>query len=420
MQEKRFKNPIIVFFIILIPLILQAQNQSTEKEKSDQKKLPPLIEEIVVKGEVVAESATVTMITAAEIRQKGSKTVAEALEHIPGTHVRVGAKGEAYIRLRGFRQREVALLIDGIPVSSPYNGQLDLSALPVDTIERIDVVRGGSSVMYGSNAMGGVVNIITKKGQGTRQVNLTGQYGSGENLSLGASLKGSLGKIHYLVSAAYLNQESYPLSGKYQAQANQTADQRANSDRRLWNGKIALGWDLNAGNRIAINFSHLDQVRGLPHHESDKKAKFYRYDDWKQGILDVIYDVSFGPGQLKVKGYYDYLNNAMDSYDDITYTSQEGKNGYTETMNNHAIGADLFYRHRLTKKVLLKSALRLRRDFNERQEDVGEEWQENRINTFSWPVELEWTSGRLLDITVGTSVDLMVFEQGEGLDNKTL
>lgn len=405
----------IFFFFILIIIPARVNGRDTK----EQEKLPPVIEEIVVKGEVVAETATVTMITSAEIREKGAKTVAEALEHIPGTHVRVGGKGEAYIRLRGFRQREMALLIDGIPVSSPYNGQLDLSSLPVDSIERIDVVRGGGSVMYGSNAMGGVVNIITRKSTGTRRISLAGQYGSGENLSLGASVAGGLGRIRYLISGAYLNQEYYPLSGKYEPQANQAADQRDNSDRRMWNGKVNLGWDINESSRLALNFSHLDQVRGLPHHESDKKAKFYRFDDWQQGIFDIVYDVSLGQGLLKVKAFYEYLNNALDRYDDITYATRTGKNSTTETMNSHAIGADLFYRRRLGRSILFKSALRLRRDTNEIQEDVGQDWRENKVNVFSWPLEMEWTNGRWLDVTVGASLDMMFFEKGEGLENTT-
>ncbi len=108
----------LLIFFILIPSLAYVQEKKKESDQSPVKD-PSFVEEVVVTGELVAETATVVNVTREQIKKQGAKNVAEALEYIPGAHIRVGGSGAAYIRLRGFRQREAALLIDGIPVHSP-------------------------------------------------------------------------------------------------------------------------------------------------------------------------------------------------------------------------------------------------------------------------------------------------------------
>lgn len=417
-MKYKFSN-FFIFLLILFIFQLPSYAEKKQKEKIKQSKLPLILEEIVVRGEVVSETATVTMVTASEIRESGAKTIAQVLEFIPGTHVRVGAKGESYIRMRGFRQREVALLIDGVPVSSPYHGQLDLNSLPAEAIERIDVVKGASSVMYGANAMGGVINIITKKSAGVTALSFKGDLGSGESMNFGASASGTIGKLQYMLSGSYLKQEYYSMSDNYDIRANQPILDRANSDRRLWNGRVNFGLDLGRKNHLAFTFNHNDQVRGLPHHESDKKAKFNRLNDWQQGIMDIIYTFHMRKGSLKVKFYMDYINSVLDSYDDVNYSTQTGRNAYTEIMENNALGGDIYFKHQLNPQFLFKSAFRLRRDNNKLQMDIDEEWENNHLNTYSLPVEMEWRPVPFLDLTAGTSLDLMVFEKGHDSGTRT-
>ncbi|MCJ7579381.1 MAG: TonB-dependent receptor [Candidatus Aminicenantes bacterium] len=410
-----FKQFILLFFFF--PLIVTAQK--TQKEDPPPIKLPSFTEQIVVVGEIVAETATVTIITSDQIKSFGVRTVAEALKHIPGAHVRTGGQGAAYIRLRGFRQRETALLIDGIPVSSPYDGQFDLSTLPADIVDRIEVVKGASSVMYGASAMGGVINIITKKSVGSNHFNLSGEYGSGNSGSVGASFQGKIKNTRFFLSGSYFDSQSYPLSRDYKEQPFQSSGNRANSDRRLWNIKAGLGWDVGNQGRVALNFHQIGQNRGLPHHESDDKSKYSRYSDWNQGLLDVVYDKEWNKSSLKSKLYFNYLDTILESYDDSNYNSQENKNSYQETMENDSFGGDVFYRNSLAPSFLLKSAVRYRYDFNRSKQDLGEDWVSQGINTRVLPAEVEWELGKNFDVSAGTSLDLLFFSGGQGEKENT-
>jgi outer membrane cobalamin receptor len=410
----KFQLLYFIFLIMLCPNSSLFANNGDDSINSQKR----IVHEVVVEGEAVEKSATVTVVTAQQIQKRGIRTVAEALETVPGTHVRVGGKGEAYIRIRGFRQREVAVLIDGIPVSSPYDGQLDLSNLPVQTIERIDVVKGASSVLYGANAMGGVINIITRKSSDKQRIHFNSEYGSGQSYQLGTALQGQLGKIRYYIGGTYQDTDHYSLSDDYETARNQDEGQRENSDKKSWTGRVNLDWDMGPTASAGLGFTHIDVEKGLPHHESDKKAKYWRFTDWKEGILDLFFQKRFKNLTMESKVYYQYFRNVLDSYDDRNYSTQDGKYGFTDSLRDHAVGGDFFFRFSPNPSHLFKTALRFRRDAHRQQKDIGEDWLRYNINTLSLPLEGEWNVNKRMTLVYGASLDMMFFEAEDSGESK--
>ncbi|MBU4503669.1 MAG: TonB-dependent receptor, partial [Proteobacteria bacterium] len=162
-------------FLLLICLlglifIIPGPALAEEKEKEAEKGIIKL-EEIVVtatKTEKKVEDApgSVSIVSREEIERRNIKTVDEALSEITGVFAKRN-KGlmdsTSSIRLRGFNGDQYTLiLLDGQPLNDAYTGGLEWGMLPVDNIERIEVIRGAASALYGGNAMGGVINIITK------------------------------------------------------------------------------------------------------------------------------------------------------------------------------------------------------------------------------------------------------------------
>lgn len=376
--------------------------------------LPVFLDEIVVEGEAVRETATVNVVTAEEMKKQGARTVAEALELVPGVNVRVGGRGEAYIRLRGFRQREVAVLINGVPVTAPYDGQMDLSSLPVDAVEKIEVVKGASSLLYGSNAMGGVVNIITKRSDGKTGGSVWGQGGTGESLDGGVWMKGSLGETRYLFTGGYQDRDAFPVSEDYSPHPNQGTGDRENSYRRAWNGQVSLGWDVGEESTLSLNLSHMDTEKGIPHHESDDRARYWQFPTWTHSVADVTMQIHLGSASLKAKVYYDDFENVLEGYDDRTYTTQDSKSAFTSSFDDYAYGGDLFFRYRNGDRHLWKSALRIRRDVHNEQDDIGEPWNRFEADIFTLPFEGEWYPAETFALTYGVSFDWMLFDEVEG------
>ena len=114
--------------------------------------------------------SSVTVISNEDIKQSGQTSVVETLKNVPGLTVveSGGPAGDASIFIRGAASYHTLVLIDGVPAYDPMSTTraFDFAHLDTVNIERIEVVRGPQSTLYGSDAIGGVVNIITKKGKG--------------------------------------------------------------------------------------------------------------------------------------------------------------------------------------------------------------------------------------------------------------
>jgi vitamin B12 transporter len=148
----------------------------------------------------------VDVVTSGEIESSGAKNVAEALTDITSVDISdYGGQGELKnIRMRGSTAAQVLVTVDGRPINNPRDGATDLSTVPLDNIERIEVVHGPASSLYGSQAMGGTVNIITKrppvKGYKTE---ISSSFGTFRTYTDSLSHGGRLGGLGYLVTGGY-------------------------------------------------------------------------------------------------------------------------------------------------------------------------------------------------------------------------
>ena len=130
------------------------------------------------------------VITGEDFKTYHYSAIDDAFRNIPGVNVvQQGSYGKlSSLSIRGANANQVLILVDGVRVSSPTLGQTDLSDISPDLIERIEVIRGGQSTLYGADAIGGVVNIITKKGTGPFSAtveNMGGNYDTFQQPGLG-------------------------------------------------------------------------------------------------------------------------------------------------------------------------------------------------------------------------------------------
>lgn len=157
--------------------------------------------------------SSITVITAEEIESRQIVSVADVLRGVPGLDVRRtgGAGQQTSVFIRGANSDQTLVLIDGIEMNDPSNpgGSFDFADLMADNIERIEILRGPQSTLYGSDAIGGVINILTKKGKGKPRFYLRGEGGSFDTFKAGGGVSGTLDAFSYNVSASRLETEGF-------------------------------------------------------------------------------------------------------------------------------------------------------------------------------------------------------------------
>jgi len=124
--------------------------------------------------------ASVSVISSDDLEQKQIERVSDALREVPGLSVvQTGTPGQlTSVFTRGLNSAHTQVLLDGIPINQGLAGQFDFANLTTDNIERIEVVRGPQSTIYGPRALAGVIQIFTKRGDGTPGITLSGEGGS--------------------------------------------------------------------------------------------------------------------------------------------------------------------------------------------------------------------------------------------------
>ena len=185
--------------------------------------------------------ASVTIIGEDELKTYNYSELQEVIRQVPGVEIqRFGGLGRnSSIRIRGANSNQVQVLVDGMRVKSPALGSAELSELSLDAIDRIEVVRGPQSTLYGADAIGGVVNIITKKGAGPVQSSVHLQAGSYATFREQANVQGAYGGFNFNLSGSRYDTEGYLRRFK-----NDDAEQTAFAGRVgydfPWKGELSV------------------------------------------------------------------------------------------------------------------------------------------------------------------------------------
>lgn len=240
------------------------------------KPLPPIdiVSATLVPTPADQVASTVTVITAADIERDQRRTVPDALQAVPGLNVvQTGGVGsQTSVFIRGTNSNHVKVFVDGIDVGDPStpNGAFDFGHLFTGDIARIEVLRGPQSGLYGSDAIGGVISITTKRGEGPPNLTGTVEGGSFGTFNQTAGLSGSQGNFDYSFHVLHVRATSTPVTAQYLLAPG---TQRHNDNYDNWT------YSANVGSKVTDDLT----VRLIA-----------RYTDAKRGITGMDY-VNFVP-----------------------------------------------------------------------------------------------------------------------------
>lgn len=237
-----------VAFCSFLVLIAVTTKVSSAEETSPEEipTLPPVFVTATRTEVPLRETAaSVTVIDRKTIEEKHLVTVAEALREVPGLDVvaQGGLGATTAVFTRGTNSAHTLVLVDGVPVNDPNSGAFDFSNLTVDNIERIEVIRGPQSTLYGSDAIGGVIQIFTKKGEGSPTTTLSLEAGAYYTFRENAGVSGSTERSDYSLSASRIDNRGFSRADRHAGNPEDDGYDNATFSTRL-------GFDLTEKTRI--------------------------------------------------------------------------------------------------------------------------------------------------------------------------
>jgi len=177
---------------------------------------PPLDDQIIVTGVRPSEGipvklvgGSVSVVDDEQIERRQTREVSDILRDVPGVAVS-RVPGQTQVRLRGTEGNHVLVLIDGIEVSDPFTGEFDFGTLLADEGARIEVLRGQQSAIYGSDAIGGVINYITLGGREAPGIRARVEAGSFGTVNGGIRAAGVAGDLDYALTGTLVHTDGTP------------------------------------------------------------------------------------------------------------------------------------------------------------------------------------------------------------------
>lgn len=303
-------------------------------------------------------------MTSNTIAQQNSETVADALDNISGISLGMtGARNETTVSIRGFDAKRVGVFIDGIPAYVPYDGNFDYDRFLTADIAEIDVAKGYSSVAYGANTMGGVVNIISKRPSKA----LEGEVKAGMVLDSDGDLSRRITSINIgtrqdhlyaQLGAVYSDQNHYRLSDDYMTSTSQPEGDRLRSEAEDYKVSFKTGYIADDGSELAIGYSNQNGQKQQPP-STNAAYNTVRYWDWPYWDKESVFitgQKNFGNSYLKALAYYDKFQNSLYAYDNISYTTMTNKSSFKSKYDDYSAGARIEYGVDFDKHFLTAAA----------------------------------------------------------------
>ncbi len=295
--------------------------------------------QIIVEGKKpeVPPSLIVRKLDIEDFVATNSHTVGEALTYVPGVNVQYGGtSGDARAWVRGYRDRDVLVLFDGIPVASGFEGTIDLNEIAVQRVASIDVIKSAPSVIYGTNAVGGVISIVPAAGVSGSFLDGTLELGGDDERFAHASGGSGNGNVSFALSAQYQSADDYSLSDNYEPEVSQPEGDRINSDYER--SSLFFQFDaLESPLGHASFFYNLANAhKGLPIESDIDDPDYERLTESKRQTMGL--SNQFGAIPLALKLYYNSYDSELTSYTDPDYSYIDD----VESNEDYSYGGNLY------------------------------------------------------------------------------
>lgn len=379
-------------------------------------------------GQPFGPISSVIEITAQDILDQNVRNVGEALRFVPGViYGRGGASGfprnEGSIIMRGVGPRaglsgddkKYSVFIDGRSVYEPFLGTVDLFHLPIDNVAKIKIVKGPVDAPYGPNTLGGVVNIITKKGtkETTTQVNTS--YERHNTQDYWVEHGGQRDKLNYYLVGSIRKSNGFSLASDFTPTSFEDRGLREESGFNKQNLSLNLGYDFTKDDKIAFLSGYYKADPEIPVPTTGYKvfaSQFGRFTDWRRYFVDLSGETRFS-NLIGLRGtiYFDKFDNELTFFTDQTFSVVK-KNSSTggdviSIFDNYGLGTNLQATVDVAENIKVKAGTFLKKDVVNKQRDSASPFEDFETLTTDYFMDAEYLPFKNLMVTGGFNYDTL-------------
>jgi len=414
----RFRLLPVLLTILLLGFPTYAEDSSESGDSGEpgksESESPPVYDmgNIVVVGEAPpVETVSSTVIPIEECDTKLKEDVTQAVREAPGMYVTTGSKNQPRIMMRGLAQERALVLYDGVPIQAPYYSDVDASEIPLDNTAQIQIVRGNASVLYGPNALAGVINLSSVKPDDRlfrallsvdQEANTFGRVAYGDRA----------GGLYYQLSAGFRNSDGWRMSDDfhttYDEDGNVLEDGgiRNHSAFSQWSAGAKIGREWDDG-EISLTASYIDSEKDLPTTtDPEGSIRYWDFPTWRMystilaGRAELSEDLDF-----RANLFYHNYDNVLRNYRDSTYTDLR----WESTYDDYSTGVNARLGWTACDQFTLRTAFNGVLDDHKTQSDIGDPWEHYTAKTWSLATEGEIVPAEDLTLQAGIAYEVYNF-----------
>ena len=290
------------------------------------------METVVITGtrtpRLLKESPILTrVITSQDIKRVDALNIGDLLEsELPGIEFSYAMDQQVTLNMQGFGGNSVLFLVDGERIAGETLDNIDYNRLNLDNVQRVEIIKGAASSLYGSNAVGGVVNLISAGATEPWSVNLNARYGAHNEQRYGGSVGFIAGKFNSLTNAQYTSIDSYAMPGE--------GDYSTFYGGYNWTVKERLQYEPVEGLKFTARAGYFFRERDL---QSDTRDRYRDFSGGLRGEWDINdrnrLELSYGYDQYDKSDYLLFNDTDVRDYSNVqhvvrgVYTYNLGKDG---------------------------------------------------------------------------------------------
>ncbi|NOZ85252.1 MAG: TonB-dependent receptor [Deltaproteobacteria bacterium] len=387
------------------------ENNHKRKKSRTGRKLESMGEILVKAKRERPLTGSVDFFSKDDIRKTGGGTAADVLAELPSMYLVPNSRGDLNIMVRGFEQKQVSVMIDGLPVYLPYDGGFDLSLVPQGMVDSISVIKGTGPITFGPNSLGGAINIGTiPPGKGP-VASARVQGGRLGDISFGGSHSYKVSNFSYSLGFDMSRSNGFPLPQSFSATTNEDGGTRNNSDRKTTDILGAASVSITPEHELFAKVYYIDAQKGVPPLARQGRARYWRFTYWRNLLTFLGHRGVYLGKKLELEelAFFRMNKNLLDSFDDDSYKTQESKKAFHSTYDDWSAGGRIRLNSRLDTgagPIFFRTWLQASHDMHRERPDRGKPLT-TRSRTISTLVgEGKWMPWAWLALTSGIQFDM--------------